>query len=556
MQHKRFCLFSGCDKTPKYCLKDKNKSTHCFYHKTEFMKQSNRKICNVDDCLIVASLRNPDDVFPTRCGEHKTSTMVCAVREKCKKEGCYTRASYGFKDKTPEFCTTHKLKEMITVRYRKCNGEKCLKSPAFNFPGEKRGMYCNDHKLVNMVNVVTKIIPCFYENCSNKAPFRDIENIKIRYCKEHKKTDSFIKKHHLCMGDECFRKASYNFPGNTKKLYCSTHCLDGMIDLSHKLCKEKDCNKYPGFNFIGEKPLYCQDHLKPNMVDVLNRKKCQGKECSKFPSFNFPDQISKIYCKEHSLPGMVILEGKKCRIVGCKAKADFGFSGKKALFCLDHKKNLMINLKLENKCSNCDKAHDVISKDVKYCKDCVPEDDHLNIVKRLCKYCDIRENSSYICGECKLVTNKKEWSIVRHLRINIKEDLIYDSTQILQGCSMKRPDICYDLPDKCVIIEVDENQHKTYDSTCECARINEIVNGIGGRPVTFIRYNPDVVRNKTKALKIDPAARIDLLVKTVDEEIKATPDSFKVKMIQLFYDDSYDVYERYKMEDITDKVAV
>ena len=34
-----------------------------------------------------------------------------------------------------------------------------------------------------------------------------------------------------------------------------------------------------------------------------------------------------------------------------------------------------------------------------------------------------------------------------------------------------------------------ENQHNYYEDSCECSRINEIVNGIGGRPVIIIRYN-------------------------------------------------------------------
>lgn len=253
---------------------------------------------------------------------------------------------------------------------------------------------------------------------------------------------------------------------------------------------------------------------------------------------------------------MINLNGKYCRFKKCNDIADFGFDGKKALFCSKHKDKDMVNLTINNKCINCDNPYTNILEDQKYCDNCLPNNDHLCVIKRICKYCDIRENSTYICKDCKLISNKKEWAVVRHLRKNIKEEIIYNSSEMLQGCSKKRPDIYYDLNDKCIIVEVDENQHKQYDSTCECARINEIVSSIGGRPVTFIRYNPDVVKNGAKTLTIDPAERIDLLVKTVNEEIKAIPDSFKVKIIQLFYDDSYDVYQSVKSEDITDKVAI
>ena len=54
---------------------------------------------------------------------------------------------------------------------------------------------------------------------------------------------------------------------------------------------------------------------------------------------------------------------------------------------------------------------------------------------------------------------------------------------MLNKCSQRRPDIFFDLLKHCVIVEVDEKQHMSYSEVCECARINDIVNGIGGRPV-------------------------------------------------------------------------
>jgi hypothetical protein len=127
---------------------------------------------------------------------------------------------------------------------------------------------------------------------------------------------------------------------------------------------------------------------------------------------------------------------------------------------------------------------------------------------------------------------------------------------MLQGCSKKRPDIFFDLPTHCVIVEVDENQHNTYEDTCECARINEIVNGIGGRPVIIIRYNTDAARNNGKILNIDIAERVDLLVSTVKSELIKDYSEFLVKIIQLYYNDNYDVYQAIKEEIITDKVCV
>jgi hypothetical protein len=127
---------------------------------------------------------------------------------------------------------------------------------------------------------------------------------------------------------------------------------------------------------------------------------------------------------------------------------------------------------------------------------------------------------------------------------------------MLQGCSKKRPDIYFELLKHCVIVEVDENQHNNYGDSCECARLNEIVNGIGGKSVIIIRYNPDIVKNNGKAININKSEKIDLLVKTIKDELIKTYDTFIIKIIQLYYDDNYETYNPIKDENITDKVAI
>ena len=69
----------------------------------------------------------------------------------------------------------------------------------------------------------------------------------------------------------------------------------------------------------------------------------------------------------------------------------------------------MINLILENKCNilECEQEYNVICNNIKYCLSHCPDKDYEISVKRLCKYCDITEESKYICKDCDKIKNKK-----------------------------------------------------------------------------------------------------------------------------------------------------
>jgi len=123
------------------------------------------------------------------------------------------------------------------------------------------------------------------------------------------------------------------------------------------------------------------------------------------------------------------------------------------------------------------------------------------------------------------------------------------------NCSKKRPDVYFELNKHCVIVEIDEHQHKPYEDGCECARINEIVNSIGGQSVIIIRFNPDKIYHH-KELKIPLTDRLDLLINTIKKELVTEYNTFNVKLIQLFFDDAYDIYQDVKIEDITKLVCI
>ena len=293
------------------------------------------------------------------------------------------------------------------------------------------------------------------------------------------------------------------------------------------------------------------------MINIIS-KKCIYEKCTTRAAYNIPTEKIALYCNIHKLENMISTSSKNCQHTKCKELSLYGVIDKRPQYCVLHKKNNMINLILENKCCilECNNEYDHIIEINKYCNTHIPSENYGMIVKRLCRYCDIKDDAQFVCKDCKKIQNKKEWGIVRYLRTAIDTKFEYNTSKMLQGCSKKRPDIYFELPLHCVIVEIDENQHNSYEDTCECARLNEIVSGIGGKPVIIIRYNPDIVKHNGEKYNVYASDRIDLLVNTIKNELEKKYELFVVKIIQIYYNDNYDVYQPIKEEIITDKVAI
>ena len=421
----------------------------------------------------------------------------------------------------------------------------------------------------NFNNTHIKGISYKYENCSKefKKKCHYIEHLNRKYpCEKITKTnnDTIIKKN-KCIFKDCFIRPTFNLPDQKRPLYCSEHKKENMINVNNKKkCIYNGCIKHPIFNLPDQIiPLYCSKHKKENMIDIKN-KRCIYDYCIKHPVYNLPCETKALYCLEHKKENMINVISKKCIHTNCIKQQTYNLPNKtKALYCFEHKKENMINIRKRKRkrCiyQGCIRIPNFnLQNETKglYCSKHKNEN-MINIIsKKLCKYCDIKEESNYICNECNKIKNKKEWSIVRYLRKEIKTNFEYNSSKMLQGCSKKRPDIYFELDKHCLIVEIDENQHNTYEDSCECSRINEIVNGIGGRSIIIIRYNPDTIKNKGKIIEIKQEERIDLLVKSIKEELVKDYDNFIVKIIQLYYDDNYEEYKKIKEEEITKLVCI
>jgi hypothetical protein len=228
---------------------------------------------------------------------------------------------------------------------------------------------------------------------------------------------------------ECNVIPSFNVEGYTKALYCFKHKKEGMVDIKNKTCLE--CKKQPVFNIEGStKGLYCFQHKKEEMVDVKN-KHCI--DCKKQPAFNVEGSTNALYCVKHKKEGMINVISKTCKSVWCSTRVKEKYDG--------------------------------------YCLFC-----YINL------FPDKPVSRNY---------KTKEYAVVEYIKTKFP-NLKWIADKIISGgCSKRRPDLLLDLLYQIIIIEVDENQHTDYDSSCEGKRIMELSQDLGHRPIIFIRFNPD-----------------------------------------------------------------
>jgi hypothetical protein len=259
-----------------------------------------------------------------------------------------------------------------------------------------------------------------------------------------------------CTFDNCSRRPIYDIPDG-KGTRCKQHKEDNMIHIiKRKTCN--DCDKPAVYNEKGKRPLYCYVHKKDNMTNVKDSV-CQEDKCMTSASYGKPGDILSC-CAAHRKPGMIKRPNGRCK--KCINPAIYG-TNKTALHCEEHKTEDDENL-AEKCCTSCNLTM-ILNKD------------------NLCEYCDPTTFQSTKLAKQNLLMSYLD-----------KRMLKGSSTDIIVNegaCGKERPDRVYELDDKIIIIECDENQHRDRACECEQTRMINIGEGYGGLPVYFIRWNPD-----------------------------------------------------------------
>jgi hypothetical protein len=231
-----------------------------------------------------------------------------------------------------------------------------------------------------------------------------------------------------------------------------------------------------------------------------------------------------------------------------------------------HGNSICEHNKIRYQCVECEGGRICSHKKRKsHCKECGGS--------ALCKseWCEITANSKYdgYCLNCFIHLfpdrpnarnyKTKEKAVVDFILKEFPLDKYswISDKRIHDGCSRKRPDLFLDLGYQLIIVEVDENQHESYDCSCENKRLMELSQDVNHRPIIFIRFNPDdyVIKDKKvtscwginklgicdlKKTKIKEwNNRLDILKNQIEYWCKETNITDKtIEIVQLFYDEN------------------
>lgn len=343
------------------------------------------------------------------------------------------------------------------------------------------------------------------------------------FCAEHKLEGMVNLVNIICERDGCDTTATFNLPGETSRRFCSKHKENGMMSIGAKQCQHESCTTYPSFNFPEEnKGLYCTKHKLEGMIDIRNDN-CEHEGCMKKPAFNLQNLKPK-FCKEHKTPEMVNVFTKPCEYEGCTKVPSYNLPGtKKGRFCKSHKTDEMIDV-VSRRCKTpmCDTAVPMTIGAREHCMRCTA---HL--------FPDQAKGGWFKTRETKL----KE-----HLESRYPDKTIVHDKRV--DCHLYRPDFVFDMGSHTIVIELDENQHKRYDTSCDNKRLMSIFHGLGSRPMVMVRFNPDRYDAVPGCFKKDGQLvdlgrpwkkRLEALSGRIDHWLESQPDR-EITIEHLFFD--------------------
>ena len=367
-------------------------------------------------------------------------------------------------------------------------------------------------------------------------------------CATHKSDGMIDVKRKRCEYAGCTTVPTFNFEGQSRGIVCATHKLDGMSCVNNKRCEYAACMLQPTFNFAGQKmAIFCSAHKSATMVDVRS-KRCEYAGCTTVPTFNFVGQKKGIFCFAHKSDGMVNVMHKRYNHAGCKTTAWYGIPGHTPTLCAAHKK--VGTMPHPNRLCGEKRCREVATHGITAPARCeqhmLPGDD--NLVERECRNCHLPNilNSDGLCADCFAWTSGKRPRLAKQREVlqfldHCFTEFPYDTTDVvpqdLKACDRReRPDVMWDRADRIIILEVDEDQHKSRPCECEQTRMMNISQALGSERTVWIRYNPDSFKSPESRKWSSRAKRHDVLKRWLTWSLTEVSLPYTISVVYLFFD--------------------
>ena len=363
---------------------------------------------------------------------------------------------------------------------------------------------------------------CNYTDCKKRATYGLKRNEPIR-CKLHKENMDYCSR--ICICGKT--RPSFNEPGETKAIYCSYCKTDTMIDVKNKKCY---CGKaQPFFNELGEtKAIYCSSCKTDTMIDVISKKCYCGKA---HPNYNEPGETKANYCSSCKTDTMIDVKHKKCYCG--KAQPTFNEPGETVgRFCDSCRSPSMVDvvhsncLGLINDAGVCPFGSRGNPKYNDYCAEC------------------FRRNFPTHPLTFQIRSKTKEIAVRDYINANFEgfqHDKIMTTSHC--DCSIKRRiDHRYLINNTLLVVETDENQHKSYDKMDEEIRYDDLYMAFSGKWI-YIRFNPDkYISNKGIRKNPTIASRLPILKEEIQKQLSRIKNNENTELLERIYM-YYDKYD-------------
>jgi hypothetical protein len=112
---------------------------------------------------------------------------------------------------------------MVNVKKKTCQFPMCLITPTFNIPGEKHGIFCVKHALIDMVSIKSR--KCQKLDCKTRSAYGYVGMQPTR-CAKHKEESMVLKPRRRCEF-ECKNYATYGINSTPER------CEEHKQDLDH-----------------------------------------------------------------------------------------------------------------------------------------------------------------------------------------------------------------------------------------------------------------------------------------------------------------------------------